>query len=888
MRKGSRRSSACAPILPPPPITPASGRLHPGRARGGAELPHGEREGMRTLIILSLIILIGLSANPARAANVALSSNGAVAIADSEYGAQVAANAVDGKWVGPSDPPDSNRWHSSLSRGHPHWIWVRFREPAQISRVVIRRADLSAYPVDFVGEWSPDGGLTFQTLFTVTDSQMDADTFAVEQSFAPVVTDNFRLRITRSSNAQHPEYAQMSELEVHGEFVDGPSVLAEAAEAEPPIKPVLMPTREKNLTVTERGDEIEFRSRWLRLAVSRKSPRITALCWDSLGEGKLDENLLKPEGAGPSFAPCFSGPDSYQNVEFEKRGNVVRYRIQLPGGGQSLWELRVGEKRVRMVLTWTPSKPVALSAPPGIRFPFACEKTPVAPFANPTPEAAAPLPCIVHAPDYGSLLVQRADRGRAHIEAESLRPQAQWNATVALAGDRRDDGLYIVDPGTSRSILRLSVAGDTIPLARLVRDEPRLRAMQRHWLSALQYRPDIGILSNNIVSDNCSFCMYEYADIAAFTPPLPGGIEAIELVRESLDRYLAGARGYGIGAEDVLMDVCPAHLIAAWNVIRVTGDMGLLRKWLPRLEGIASRIEGQDRDGNGLPESTRPGTSGRFGCPTSNWWDQINFGHEDAYACALAYRAFRCMADLERLAERPEQAARYERDADRIRDAYLPNFLNPKTGVIAGWKDVNGELHDYWFVFVNGIAIAYGLVPDDRANTIVDRIEAKMRDVGYSRFDLGLPGPLIPIPKNEYGLGALGSPQKDDGTDTWQVFENGGASACMAYFYVQALYKLGRRHQAERILWAMMRTYADGGFQNGVGKGGEWRYWDGRPSGYEGFLTDAYYTQLVVFTGHYGISFGPEGFRLEPWSPLKGKRIPLGLKYMGKVVKDIR
>jgi hypothetical protein len=145
----------------------------------------------------------------------------------------------------------------------------------------------------------------------------------------------------------------------------------------------------------------------------------------------------------------------------------------------------------------------------------------------------------------------------------------------------------------------------------------------------------------------------------------------------------------------------------------------------------------------------------------------------------------------------------------------------------------------------------------------------------------------VPIPKSDYGKGALGSPQQEDGQDTFGVFENGGASAYYAYFYIQALYQLGRRNQAERILWPMLQTFAQGGFQNGVGHGGEWRRWDGRPSGYEGFLADAYYAQLALFTGHYGIAFGPEGFRLEPWSPWKGKRVPLGLEFMGKVVAAI-
>ena len=51
---------------------------------------------------------------------------------------------------------------------------------------------------------------------------------------------------------------------------------------------------------------------------------------------------------------------------------------------------------------------------------------------------------------------------------------------------------------------------------------------------------------------------------------------------------------------------------------------------------------------------------------------------------------------------------------------------------------------------VNGMAIAFGLVPDDLANQIMDRIMAKMREVGYTRFDLGLPWQLVPVPKDDY------------------------------------------------------------------------------------------------------------------------------------------
>ena len=74
------------------------------------------------------------------------------------------------------------------------------------------------------------------------------------------------------------------------------------------------------------------------------------------------------------------------------------------------------------------------------------------------------------------------------------------------------------------------------------------------------------------------------------------------------------------------------------------------------------------------------------------------------------------------------------------------------------------------------------------------------------RFDLGLPGNLIPIRREDYvDLNPrYGGPSKEDGSDGFQVFENGGASACFAYFTIQALRILGRNAQADAILFPML------------------------------------------------------------------------------------
>ncbi len=92
---------------------------------------------------------------------------------------------------------------------------------------------------------------------------------------------------------------------------------------------------------------------------------------------------------------------------------------------------------------------------------------------------------------------------------------------------------------------------------------------------------------------------------------------------------------------------------------------------------------------------------------------------------------------------------------------------------------------------------------------------AKMKEVGYNRFDLGLPGNLIPVRREDYAdhnWGA-GGPAKADGSDAFQIYENGGATACYAYFAIQALRKLGRDKEADAILFPMLKAFEAGGFR---------------------------------------------------------------------------
>ena len=49
-----------------------------------------------------------------------------------------------------------------------------------------------------------------------------------------------------------------------------------------------------------------------------------------------------------------------------------------------------------------------------------------------------------------------------------------------------------------------------------------------------------------------------------------------------------------------------------------------------------------------------------------------------------------------------------------LKAVYYPTFYDPATGVLAGWKSADSKLYDYYFLFVSGAAVTYGLVSNQQ------------------------------------------------------------------------------------------------------------------------------------------------------------------------------
>jgi hypothetical protein len=866
---------------------------------------------MGALLAIQELSLLGAAAEER---NVALASEGSVATVSSstdalEGGQADTARLIDGKWMDNMGGDQRGQaWVTYLHRKAPHWAWIALASPRRIDRVVLHCSSLENYPIAYRIQTSDDAGVTVKDLAVVTNQPAPRDqALAMEARFAPVTTDNVRILIERSGSLPgfpHAESAQLAEIEVFGSD-DAPSALAPAAH--PPAAPLpsrmLQPRSEKNLRIDETDEQVTVLSQWQKLVLDKRWPAIRFLAWDSEGQGRLQMDLLQTNGLRPWLEPAFGRVLASSPVPLERHGNVFRYAPVAIADGVSLaWEIRVGPRTVDMALARYAAR--NLTAKPGmIRLGMSGAQTACLPYYKPGQIGQVGLPLLLHAVDEGPVLLTSPDKslaGFAWRGREYGAPQLSWiNLDLAEAWPERADGLTLIQPGLWRGQCSWRVEPVT-PLNRLVAADPRLRKIgfSRFMLNGMPFRADSHLLANSPTSINCGFCMFEYADMAAFLPPLPGGIDATDLLRTTFDYYTTGSCDAYTGYRNIHdpdfrspPDTKPALLIAAWTVVRKTGDMELLHRWLPHVERLAALMEETDADGDGLLETVKTTKGG-------GWYDTIPSQDKCAYGNAMAYRAFGLAADLARLAGKPDKAQHYELLARRIRSAYLPAFRNPATGVLCAWRTKDGVYHDHWFPWVNGMAIGLGLVPDREANEILDRFQAKFKAAGFTRFDLGLPNCLEPMGK-DYGQNEKGEP-----AHPFKYYLHGGVTPCFSYHYIQALYRLYRRAEADAILLPMLSQFDRGRFNGGAECrrtphidpetgataviGREWSDWDGNPQTGEGYLPDCYHVLGALWTGHYGIIFDPQGYELAPWSPLKGQKAPLGLTYMGKVVKTVK
>jgi hexosaminidase len=580
------------------------------------------------------------------------------------------------------------------------------------------------------------------------------------------------------------------------------------------------------------GPSARITTDFIDAKVSLTYPGFTGLSVDNLGKEHFPLVRIEPPGNFDPTAAVQTG----SRVDYRKPG--------VSDSQPARWSIEVDQKGIELKSHWSaedPPEPLQLNLDNRI-----CHVTLLGLMET---NGSIQLPALMHFADQGTF--------RISVDTPNAGP-------LGYSAWERSGPIYITFPGATADNPDLTYHWQVVavhPKIPDIKTDARFDGFRRDWLDIFQYSPERRMLANNVTSDTCGFCFYEYADVARATPPLAEGVTALDMVRQSLDRIIGGALVYGLfdtskdpNHPKFASDTLPSFLIAADDYVEGSQDRRWLADHYSQIKGWADEMLATDTNGDGLIKFPLSGNSGSWPWPIkyrpANWWDTIGFGYEDAYANALAYRALRGMQTMAQENGQSGDAAHYEAAADKLKAVYFDAFYDPKTGVLAGWRSADGQLHDYYFLWVSGIAIHYGLVPKDKANGIMDRLLAKMKEVGYTNFELGLPGNLVSVARNDYVdlRVRFGGGARADNADGFQIYENGGATACFAYFTLAALYDLGRVSDGDRILIPMLDGFAKGDFQ-GFGSDGlskDWKMWDGTCKGYEGLLTDNYYALLAV------------------------------------------
>ncbi len=120
--------------------------------------------------------------------------------------------------------------------------------------------------------------------------------------------------------------------------------------------------------------------------------------------------------------------------------------------------------------------------------------------------------------------------------------------------------------------------------------------------------------------------------------------------------------------------------------------------------------------------------TGLPGSHASNYWDNLPFGHHDAYTNALFYHALHAIAGLYRMVGGKENLTRadeMEALAVNVKQNFNERFWSETAGRYIACIDVNGNAVDYGLTFLNFEIMKYGLADENKARRIFDWIDGR-------------------------------------------------------------------------------------------------------------------------------------------------------------------
>ncbi|HUT73787.1 MAG TPA: hypothetical protein VM221_02995 [Armatimonadota bacterium] len=444
-----------------------------------------------------------------------------------------------------------------------------------------------------------------------------------------------------------------------------------------------------------------------------------------------------------------------------------------------------------------------------------------------------------------------------HLQVESYRCRNVLTGGLWMGERCSLDAPMVIPAGTRRALVEFAVTA--LAPAQCTEGPEPWPGIASHWSVPFAcFRPELGGFSDHSASVNCHTNQADVIEAICFTRPPEHGPSPLDLVRFTIGRALLDGGGYGY-FRNLFMDADPQIMISTGRVHQVAPDLQWLRGVEAGLaETVARMLDAMDAEGLARCRDLSGNTgSHRW---STNSMDVVGFGHQDAYVNALSYRGFRNAAALLAELGRRELADRCREASASILGAYATAFLNPETGWVAGWRSRDGQLHDYAFLDINGMAAAFGLLEREAACAALLNLEKLRREKRIGSARLGLPLNLLPIRPGDHMLGRWFG----ELTPTFENYTDGSLYG-NALYYLRALSCCGLKEHARRLARELDEAYAYGVFDGGNYTGAEFHSWEGMANGYEG-------TMASVFGSLYAIAV-EQGILTPPdpeWWPAGG------------------
>jgi hypothetical protein len=381
------------------------------------------------------------------------------------------------------------------------------------------------------------------------------------------------------------------------------------------------------VTANPFDNTLQYQSPFMRVELAPDQPALVSLAVDSLGRNKLSVNPLRP----PAKAET-----TYQ---LRRVGTAFEYRCSgASPGTPPAWTFDFSERQIRLRPHFAGGSP-----PPPLVLNFNSRVNHATLLGLVNDDGSVRLPALLHLPDLGTFRIVSATGAKPALGYDALRFRG---ARVAEMG--KNDYVKVTFPAASAAMPDIDYNLEVVVICpgppELARDA-RFDGFRRNWLNIFQLNPRLRVLANHAASDPCAFTLFEYSSMAVRTPPLASGLTALDLIRQTLDRYLSGLKVYGMAGvqPDVpydFLDSYPSLLIAASDYVQASKDNAWLKNNYSRLRDWAAKVLAMDRDGKGLIEYPLNGNSGSWPeeltLRPANWWDTVGFGHQDAYSNAPA------------------------------------------------------------------------------------------------------------------------------------------------------------------------------------------------------------------------------------------------------------